>query len=502
MTLVLLVSLAAVSCALASADSAIVGPREIPRHYAPFSQIETHRIRIDNIAGGLVEVSADAGVSWRTVGRVTAPATDSLSGYLASGYAAPGTVAAVAVHGLRIRVGDLTSAYPKLINILPLEFAQTPVFFGGHIAGDSGIYTDIAAGTSIFRDLSPYSGNPVLLTARDGSEADLPTNYHPAVGDILTIIVKRPANPLVEVDFPNVKNMPVLAKYSDGTIRTLTTVLKPVYGIGRYDGTSYTGVGAINTSHTGVLTISTAPVTESQLLEGVGPERRGGFQITPSYHNTQSDEAWAASVMVLGRKHMETEVDLEGTPPLFLGYFDLGWMPDDPDHSWRAQVQYGKPVWQPMPQVIGTNNDAMRRVTAIRVVRSSYGDRAWIAARLNEDVYGYHLRRLADARAGRMPVDRGSVTVSAGPLDPRTRFVAYYVDGALRGITNAPPFRFIWDTNDSADGDHSVEVRQEDGDNGTVVSHQTTVWVDNQNQISVSGGRDTRNGTSDGHGGA
>jgi hypothetical protein len=55
-------------------------------------------------------------------------------------------VAAVAVHGIRVRVGDLTTAYPKMVSILPREFAQTPVFFGGHISGASGIYTDIAPG--------------------------------------------------------------------------------------------------------------------------------------------------------------------------------------------------------------------------------------------------------------------------------------------------------------------------------------------------------------------
>ena len=88
-------------------------PRDVPPTFAPIAQIETHRIRVVNATDGPVEVSSDAGQTWQLVGRVTAPATQSLTGYLASGYAPPGTIAATAVHGLRVRVGDLHTAYPK-----------------------------------------------------------------------------------------------------------------------------------------------------------------------------------------------------------------------------------------------------------------------------------------------------------------------------------------------------------------------------------------------------
>src|SRR5579875_658128 len=101
-----------------------VGPRETPPQFAAVPDTEVFRIRIVNAADGAIQVSDDGGERWQLVGRVTAPATQSLMGYLASGYAPPSTVAATAVHGLRIRVGDLTSAYPLMINILPEEFSH------------------------------------------------------------------------------------------------------------------------------------------------------------------------------------------------------------------------------------------------------------------------------------------------------------------------------------------------------------------------------------------
>jgi len=450
--------------------------------------VETHRIRITNAVEGQIQVSTDAGKTWSVVGDVTAPATDSLTGYLASGYAPPGTVAAVAVHGLRVRVGDLNTAYPRMFSILPLEFAQTPVFFGGHVSGASGIYTDIPTGMSIFRELSPYNGNPAYLEDHGGKLTDLPTNYKPKSGDILDIIVRRPAKPLIEVDFQNVKHGKVTAKYADGTVQQVTTVLKPVYGVGRYDGTSYTGVGAINTNHTGVITVSTAPVSTSPLFEGTGDERRGGFQIMPSYHNSQSQEAWAPSAMVLGTKGKENQPDLEGTPPLFMGHFDLSWLPGDPAHSWRAEVEYsGKQEWASMPKLIGSHSDALRKVTANRLVRSSYGDKKWLTARIENDASAYHAQRLAMAKSGKIAVKRGRFNVDAGSVDPRTKFVAFFIDGGFRNLTNTQPYSYTWDTNDSVDGEHVIEIVDEDENNENLRTRVVHVWIDNSGHINGTG---------------
>ncbi|MDI6828516.1 MAG: hypothetical protein QME62_08550, partial [Armatimonadota bacterium] len=114
---------------------------------------ELYRIRIENRSEGAVGVSLDKGNSYVSVGRVTRPATDVARGYSASKYAQEGKIAAVAVHGLHIKVGTIREKQgetPLVISILPREFAQTPKGFGGHTAGCSGIVTNIPTGTTIF----------------------------------------------------------------------------------------------------------------------------------------------------------------------------------------------------------------------------------------------------------------------------------------------------------------------------------------------------------------
>jgi len=459
--------------------------REHPPQIVPFASHETHRIRIHNEEQGTVEVSTDQGKTWGVVGRVTAPATRSLMGYLASSYAQPGTICATSVHGIRIRVGDESSAYPLLINVVPAEFSQTPKLFGGHISGVSGIYTNIPVGTSIFRDLAPRAGSQVSLEGADGSLTAVPVNYTPAIGDVLTIVVKAPDNPLTEIDFENRPHGPVSVAYADGTRTQVCTVIKPVYGVGRFDGTSYTGVGAVNTNHTGVITVSTAPVTMSPLFEGEGGERRGGFQIEPVFHNSQSDEVWADMIMVIGTRKGEHEPTLEGTPPLFDGYLDLTWLPQDMAHSWRAQMRRGKGGWQPMVQAIGNKPHALLGVTAIRIVRDNVPSAEWFANRLQADIDAYKGHELALARAGKLPIKRGVVVIAASVTDPNTHYVSFYVNGQFRAISNSTPYSFTWDTTSVPDGEYVVEARAQDANSKTISTTRMRMLVDNEKRASA-----------------
>ena len=76
---------------------------EMPPVFRAFPQVETHRIRIVNAEDGAIQISDDGGKTWLLIGRVTAPATQSLPGYSAAGYAQPSTLSAVAVQGDRRR---------------------------------------------------------------------------------------------------------------------------------------------------------------------------------------------------------------------------------------------------------------------------------------------------------------------------------------------------------------------------------------------------------------
>ncbi len=459
---------------------------ESPPRFAPFEQTETHRIRVVNSVDGAIQVSDDGGKHWHLIGRVTAPATENLMGYSAAGYARTGTVAATAVHGLRIRVGDYGAPDPLLINILPREFAQTPKLFGGHVSGLSGIYTTIPVGTSIFRGLSPLVGNPVFLEHGMGSDLQpLPVNYLPQDGDVLEILVLAPANPLQEVDFDNHAGGDVRVTYADGTAQVITHVVKPVVGIGRYDGCSYTGVGAINTNHDGVITISTAPVSTSPLFEGIGPERRGGFQIQPAFHNAQGDGAGAPSVLVIGSHKKPDAPEMEGRPPLFYGYFDLAWNRDEPQHSWRTEVQRRHGPWVPMPALVGSQTLALADVTALRLVRSSAGDKTWRSGQIKVAEADYTRAAETSARAGHSLVERGAISFSVAAPDRRTAFIAFYRDGEFAGITNSVPYTFRWDTREVPDGEYVIEAEAQDAGNRLLSTTRTKIFVDNTRSLTT-----------------
>jgi hypothetical protein len=461
-------------------------PKAIPPTFVAPPSIVAWRIRIYNDIDGSIDVSSDGGNHWQLIGRVINPATRVLQGYLAAGYAQIGSVAATAVHGIRIRLGSTSTAYPDMINIVPKEFAVTPVFFGGHIAGASGIYTDIPAGKSLFRELAPYVGSMTYLQTGDGALHPLTEIYAPQIDDVLVIIVKRAVNPLRQMIFENVNGGAVTATYADGSSQVVTRVSWPVQGVGRFDGTSYTGVGAINTNHTCVLTIGTAPVTTSTRLEGVGPERRGGFQIEPAYHNSQTEEASAKEVMVIGpfKAH---EPSLEGTPPIFYGTFSLAWSPNEPKTSWICDIETSsRPgVWQPMPEIIGSQPEAFSKLGVIGFrVHRDHGDEdpklveRWIASA--HKLYDHAREQLAVA--GKVQIARGNLPVNIA-LTSNPSYVELYVDGVFVGMTNAAPYSFDWDTTTVADGEHLVEAKAVDTDGDTISNLRSLIWVDNANKL-------------------
>src|SRR5690606_9535393 len=108
--------------------------------------------------------------------------------------------------------------------------------------------------------------------------------YKPEAGDVLLISVAFPPNAPRSLVFENRKGGAVTAAHGDGSEARIGTVTQPVRGVGRFDGTSYTGVGSLNTNHPGVITVSTAPAVRTDKEEGAPPERRGGFMISPSTH--------------------------------------------------------------------------------------------------------------------------------------------------------------------------------------------------------------------------
>ncbi len=469
--------------------------------YAPPDRIETHRLRFVNEKDGAIQVSTDSGVTWRLIGRVTVPAKTCAEGFQAVQYAKPGTVVAIAVHGLRIRTGgpNPNVRNPFTLTIEPQEYFDSAtldgkapnVGFGGHIGGSSGIYTDIHAGTSIFRELAPRVGSPVFLEQR-GHLVPLPIDYLPSgTGEAIVIPIYAPRNALTGLLLENKRNGVVEVTYADGATRQLCRVIAPVQGVGRFDGTAFTGVGRINTAHTGVVTVSTAPVNRSR-PEGVGDEQRGGFQICPAWHISRADGAGSPVVLTIGPPG-KLRKELEGAPPLFRDFVTID------NVGARVEISVDEGPFEPMPMILGFRRDAFtgpglttifhsqgnartstQGVTAFQITFPAVGsERAVIAA--NAAALAYRQTRLAAARAGKMPLVSGVLSVTANASGANNvSYVRFSVEGVTRGVTNVAPFVIPWDTTRVTNGEYLLQADAVDAEGVTILSTRRRVFVFNQ----------------------
>ncbi|MDH7601058.1 MAG: hypothetical protein QHI38_02815 [Armatimonadota bacterium] len=436
---------------------------------------EAYRIRVENFQGGLVQVSLNGGASYWTVGKVTRPATARIVGFAAASYTASGTVAAIATHGIRIKTGRAALALgkaqiPFIFSIVPRQFAKLPSGYGGHAPHCSAVITDIDAGHSIFRNQSPYVGNPVYLERR-GKLEPIPEDYLPKIGDVIVIRVERPVDPPKWVEFRNEVGGAVSAYFEDGRKIQIARVVRPVRGVGRYDGTTYTGVGAINTNHAGVITISTAPRMPTETKEGGFPETRGGFMIQPNRHAAEQRET-SPQVMVIGPS--DESAGLEGSPPLFSGCINLYYYPEKAECSYRVQVKIDDGDWEDLPCLVGKIDNAFEAaalqehfakigkprvirtgVTALRILCGNL-DRTLLAKDLAAEARAYTMRSKTAKTHGLSGV------VSIGPEGflKAPCIVNMYVDGRLVSSANEWPYRFTWDTQSVPNGWHSVGFEQ------------------------------------------
>jgi len=456
---------------------------------------ELFRIRVTNSTGGTVEVSLDRGGRYLTLGQVTKPAYGTIVSFGAAGYAPDSSVAATSVHGLRVKVAQLsgqTANAPMTFSIVPQEFGKIPKGYGGHEAGSSGIYTDIPAGTAVFRTFAPFAGSRIYLQ-RSGALEPLASDYKPAAHDVYVIVVERPAKWPSAIEFENRKGGAVTVVYPDGKREEITKVISPVPGVGRFDGTSYTGVGLVNTNHGGVITISTAPISDSSLLEGDGPERRGGFMIQPSYHS-RIQPCPPNQVMIVGPENPAERV-LEGKPPLFSGFVGLAYDPMDHANSCRAQVRIDGGDWENVPTVVGKVDNAFLpawltayygRLGQKRVVKTGVThirllfprlDKAFLTAQAGK--YRTIYANTALSAAGGEAVS-GTVTINAAVKNNAPlAFVSIFLDGQPAGISNTVPYSYSWDTTRYDDGPHTIDVRGSDETGRVVTSKITRVVVKN-----------------------
>jgi len=168
------------------------------------------------------------------------------------------------------------------------------------------------------------------------------------VGDIYYIIVDRPADYPKEMVFENRFGGRISIKYFQGEERVIGEVLRPVVGIGRFEGSRLVDAGRIRANHAGVIDIS------------VSPNRAyGGFQIVPALHGDdlgyiKEKTQW----MVIGPTDVN-DLSLEGMAPFFKYFLQPRYVPSDlKGEFWQeelldrflVEVKYaGDLGWSPMP---------------------------------------------------------------------------------------------------------------------------------------------------------
>jgi hypothetical protein len=333
------------------------------------AQREVCRVRIINDVGGLITGSRDEGKSWELLGSVLIFA-DHLTerGYTAAKWAPPGAVAASAVNSIHICSGHGEKADEDyLFSLCPKELmTANGQKLQSYHTKNSGIFTDISGGTSLFGGFwTPAVGNPVYLE-HDGELQPLPAAYVPKKGDIFVIRVLAPLDTPKAIVFENRFSGLITEVGWDEKERVIGQVLQPAVGIGRFFGSQYAEVGALRANHSGVICISVSP--RGQL---------GGFQILPKGHAMSAEMVGAryrTQWMVIGPVDARAP-SWEGVAPFYRDYLRPCWSPGSEHIYVDIRVKDGP--WQPIPPM-GLSLDeskplpdwawtALGRVTHIRI---------------------------------------------------------------------------------------------------------------------------------------
>jgi hypothetical protein len=314
-------------------------------------------IRIPLAVGDTVTVASPDG-KIKQVGRVVAlPDRTRWPSYTATKWGRPGTVAASAVNAIHLLVG-LENGKGRTMSLTPANTIAPAAGPGASVVIDS------PAGEGIFGAWAPAVGNPVFVVRPGGDIAPLSNGNLPSPGDTLEIRVTSSSMPyLVEIE--NRPGGRVFAYYSSYRTEVIGRVLRPVQGVGRFEGTLFQEVGRIRANHPGVIDVSTSP--NGQI---------GGFQIVPWEHSRSPEmlNLWNMTQwMVIAPE--DGESPLGGTPPLFQGGLVPG--PASSESLWDIWSTYGRrPLvmcrlnggpWVRLPVATGRDDLALKDLTHIRI---------------------------------------------------------------------------------------------------------------------------------------
>lgn len=288
----------------------------------------------------------------------TLPQKSKWPAYTASKWGTPGTVAASAVNAIHLLVG-IEKGRGKILSLLPSDTIAPAA------GTESSLVIEGKGGYGLFGGWAPPVGAPVRVVSSSGAERPLDDALLPEEGDTLRIDVTEMVAPyMVEIE-----NRPGgrVFSWSKSMAQTgiIARVIRPVRGVGRFEGTLYQSVGRIRANHPGVIDISTSP-------EGT----IGGFQIIPLNHarSTEMSGSWTLTQWLIVDSP-DGKSSLAGHPPLFGGALVPG--PKETERLWDLWSTYGRrPLvlcridggpWTTLPEVSGRQDHALEHITHLRI---------------------------------------------------------------------------------------------------------------------------------------
>ncbi len=278
--------------------------------------------------------------------------------YTASKWGTPGTVAASAVNAIHLLI-DLEKGRGKTLSLLPSETIAPAAGPG------SGLVISGKGGYGLFGGWAPPVGAPITIVSLSGAERPFSGSALPQEGESLRIDVTQMCAPYM-IEIENRPGGRVFSwSKSLGQTGTIARVIRPVRGVGRFEGTLYQSVGRIRANHPGVIDISTSP-------EGA----IGGFQIIPLNHarSSEMEGSWTMTQWLIVDSP-DGKTPLSGHPPLFGGILVPG--PSETERLWDLWSTYGRrPLvlcridggpWTRLPEVSGRQDKALEHVTHLRI---------------------------------------------------------------------------------------------------------------------------------------
>lgn len=316
-----------------------------------------YEIRIPFEKGKIAEAILPDGRTFELGSVARLPEKTRWPSYTASAWGKPGSVTASAVNALHLLV-SVEEGKGRTMSIIPQETIAPAA------GTDASIVLDCRAGTGFFGAWAPPVGTQVFVESPGCAPRLLAPGNLPKAGDVLLFHIYKENIPYF-VEFENRPGGRVTS-WSKTGVTTIARVIRPVKGVGRFEGTLYQDPGRIRASHSGVIDVSTSP--SGQI---------GGFQIIPWDHALQSKEmqgAWQLTQwMIIAAPDGESM--LGGSYPLFAG----GLIPGSSggEELWDLWSTYGrKPLvlvrenggpWSKMPSASGKIDDALIGVTHLRI---------------------------------------------------------------------------------------------------------------------------------------